>query len=116
MLDLQRVDAYLGQGEWFRQTNCHGEFWLGQQRYSVGRKYAKQEVAVRFDPQTRDLVARPGNGADALRFPIKGVGVADLMGELAPILVGPAYQLALPFTAEAAGQYDLAAQVHAMAA
>ena len=116
LLDLQRVDAYLAQGEWFRQTNCHGEFWLGQQRYSVGRKYAKQEVAVRFDPQTRDLVARPGNGTDALRFPIKGVDVADLMGEVAPILMGAAHQLALPFTAEAAGQYDLAAQVHAMAA
>jgi hypothetical protein len=116
LLELQRVDAYLAQGAWFRQTNCHGECWLGQQRYSVGRKSAKQEVAVRFDPQTRDLVARPGGGVTELRFPIKGVSVADLMGELAPILVGPAHQLALPFTQEAARQYALATQAHAVAA
>lgn len=116
LLDLRRVDAYLAQGEWFRQTNCHGEFWLGQQRYSVGRKYAKQEVAVRFDRQTRELVARPGEGVTELRFPIKGVSVAELMGELTPLLMGPAYQLALPVNAEAARQYELAAQVHAMAA
>ena len=32
LLEVKRVDEYLAQGEWFRQTNCHGEFWLGQQR------------------------------------------------------------------------------------
>jgi hypothetical protein len=116
LLDLGRVDAYLAQGEWFRQTNCHGEFWLGQQRYSVGRKHAKQEVAVGYDPQTRELVARPGGGATALRFPIKGGSMADLMGELSLMLAGPGHQLALPFTREAARQYELAGEVHAMAA
>lgn len=116
LLELGRVDAYLAQGEWFRSTNCHGEFWLGQQRYSVGRASAKQDVAVRYDPQARELVARPGGGATALRFAIKGVSVAALMGEVAPVLLGPPHQLALPYTGEAARQYELAVQVHAMAA
>ena len=71
---------------------------------------------VRYDPQTRELVARPGGGATALRFPIKGVSVADLLGELIPMLAGPDHQLALPFTREAARQYELAGEVHAMAA
>jgi len=106
----------LARGEWFRQTNCHGEFWLGQQRYSLGRKYAKAEVALRYDPQTRNLVVRPGIGTTRLWFPIKGTGVPELIGAVAPVLLGPVHQLALPFTREAARQSELAAQVHARAA
>ena len=30
LLEVKRVDEYLAQREWFRQTNCQGEFWLGQ--------------------------------------------------------------------------------------
>ena len=111
VLDLGRVDALLAQGEWFRKTNCHGEFWLGQQRYSVGRRYAKQEVVVRYDPQTRNLVARPGGGPAEIRFAAKGVSVADLMGELAQVLALPAHQLALPLTREAWCQHQLTALV-----
>jgi hypothetical protein len=81
LLDLGRVDAYLAQGEWFRQTNCHGEFWLGLERYTVGRRWAKTEGAIRYDPGPRELVCRPGGGPEEVRFAVKGLTVADLMGE-----------------------------------
>ena len=32
MLNLDRVVAYLAHAEWFRQTNGHGECWLGPAR------------------------------------------------------------------------------------
>jgi hypothetical protein len=37
LLELQRIYHLLAPGRWFRQTNCQGEFWLGRQRYNVGR-------------------------------------------------------------------------------
>ncbi len=109
LLDLRRVDALLAQGEWFRQTNCHGEFWLGQQRYSVGRKYAKHEVAVAYDPAAREMVVRPGGGAEVVRLPAKGLSRADLTGELSQVLALPAHQLALPLTREAWRHQQLSA-------
>jgi transposase-like protein len=108
LLDLGRVDAYLAQGEWFRQTNCHGEFWLGLERYNVGRKWAKTEVAIRYDPCTREVVCRPGGGTEEVRFAVKGLTVADLMGEGAAVLALPAHQLALPLTRTAWRQHELA--------
>ena len=101
LLEVKRVDEYLAQGEWFRQTNCHGEFWLGQQRYNAGRKFAKVELGLRYDAATREVVGRVVGRAEEVRWPIKGLSVEELMGEAGAVAGLPAYQLALPLTAEA---------------
>ena len=97
LVDLRRVDAYLAPQEWFRQTNCHGEFWLGQQRYNLGKRWGKTEVAIRYDPATREIVCRPGSGPEELRFAIKGLTVTALLGTVPPPQTLPAHQLVLPF-------------------
>ena len=97
LVDLRRVDAYLAPQEWFRQTNCHGEFWLGQQRYNVGKRWGKTEVAISYDPPTREIVCRPGGGTEELRFAIKGLTGTALMGTVPPLQTLPAHQLVLPF-------------------
>ena len=72
LLDLDRVVAYLAEGEWFRHTNCHGEFWLGQQRYNAGKRWGKHELALRFDPATRELVVQPAGSAEVRACRSKG--------------------------------------------
>ena len=108
MLDLERVDGYLAEGQWFRTSNSHGEFWLGRQRYNLGSRYRKQALELRYDQQRRELICYPGASAPARRFAVQGLTVAELMGELAPVLTLPAYQLALPFTRETWRQLELA--------
>lgn len=107
LLDLRRVDAYLSVGEWFRHSNCHGEFWLGTQRYNVGRACGKRELRLTFDAGERALLVQPVGHAEQ-RFPIKGLTVDALMGEAGALARLPAYQLALPFTREAARLAELA--------
>jgi len=99
LLDVERVVRYLGQGHWFRQATCHGEVFLGQQRYNVGKRWAKHEIAIRFDGSTREFVMEPAGSSEVLRRPIKGLTVEALMGRPAqPTL--PAAQLVLPFQPE----------------
>ena len=116
LLDLRRVDAFLAPQEWFRQTNGHGEFWLGQQRYNVGKRWGKTEVAIRYDPTTRTIVCRPGGGPEVVRFAIKGLTVADLMGAVAPCQTLPAQQLLLPFPRAVWQERERVAPEPAMAA
>ena len=108
LLDLSRLDAYLADGEWFRTSNSHGEIWLGRQRYNLGCRWRNQQVQLRYDQHRRELLCWAGGSAEARRLAIQGLTVADLMGELAPVLSLPAYQLALPFSHEAWRQLELA--------
>ncbi len=101
LLDVERVVRYLGHGQWFRQANCHGEVFLGQQRYNVGKRWAKHEIAIRFDGSTREFVMEPAGSSEVLRRPIKGLTVAALMGAQGqPTLPAGHVQLVLPFPAE----------------
>jgi transposase len=101
MLDLERVYDYLAQGRWFRRTSSQGQFSIGAQRYNAGKGFAEQQLEVTFDPQTRELVCRSEDGEREIRFPIHGLTKSNLMGELAPMLTLPVYQLTLPFTPQA---------------
>lgn len=98
MLDMDRVGAYLAQGRWFRRTSSQGQFGLGGHLYTLGKRFARQEVKITFDPQTWELICQPQNGEPAVRLPIQGVSKADLMGELHPLTSVPAYQLSLPLS------------------
>ena len=99
-LDIDRVCDYLAQGRWFRHSSSVGQFSIGAHRYNAGSNFAEQELEITFDPQARELVCLSEDGEE-IRFPIEGLTKSDLMGELAPLLTLPMYQLALPFTPEA---------------
>jgi transposase-like protein len=59
VLDLDRVYRYLSEGRGQRATNCHGEFWLGLQRYNAGRRYAKRTLTLTFDAGTGSSSTKP---------------------------------------------------------
>lgn len=108
LLQLHRVEAYLAQGRWFRQTSAQGQFSLGTYRYNVGQAFSHQPLEISFDPQTRELKCLSADGNRVWRFPIQGLTKADLMGELSPLTALPVYQLALPFSLSAWRQMMLA--------
>jgi len=101
ILDLERVYDYLARGRWFRRTSSQGQFSLGAQLYNAGKDFADQQLEITFDPQARELVCRSEDGERDIRLLIQGLTKCSLMGELAPLVTLPMYQLALPFTAEA---------------
>jgi hypothetical protein len=101
ILDIQRIYDYLARGRWFRCTSSQGQFSLGAHRYNVGKDFADQQLEITFDPQSQELVCCSEDGAEQIRFPIQGLTESNLMGELAPLVTLPIYQLALPFTPEA---------------
>jgi transposase InsO family protein len=107
LLDLRRVGEYLAGGEWFRQTNPHGQWSLGSYWYNLGRQFARRELAITFDQHTWEWVCRPAGTEQPIRFAVKGLSKEALMGDLAQLLALPAYQLALPFTREAWRQLEL---------
>ena len=98
MLDMQRVYKYLAKGRWFRRTSSPGQFSLGSNRYNVGTDLGDQTLEITFDSQTRQLKCLSENGSREIHLPVQGLTAAALMGELSPLLVLPAYQLALPFS------------------
>jgi hypothetical protein len=98
MLDMQRVYDYLAQARWFRRISSPGQFTLGAQRYGVGKDFASQTVEITFDAQTRELICLSEDGCQEIRRPVRGLTESTLMGELAPLVAQPAYQLALPFS------------------
>jgi hypothetical protein len=107
MLDLQRVYDLLAPGRWFRETSCHGEFWLGMQRYNAGRKCAKSSMEIAFDLIHREFVCRKSGTDEVRRFAAKGLAKTDLMGELDTFARMPVYQLALPFSRQAWREMEL---------
>ena len=100
LLDLSRVVTWLGPGKWFRETNLHGEFWLGMQRYNAGKTNANSTLEIHFDPTRIEFLAQAIRGDQIQRFPAKGLSKRDLMGELPPQTGLPVYQLRLPFSRE----------------
>lgn len=111
MLDLQRVYTYLAQGRWFRKTTVKGQFELGSQLYNAGRAFAKQILEITFDPKTQEFLCTSEDATRSIRLPAKGLSKEDLMGELAPLMVLPHYQLPLPFSRSAWREILLASQL-----
>jgi hypothetical protein len=111
MLCLERVDQYLAQGEWFRNSNSHGEVYLGGQRYNLGTRWCNSEVELHYQAESRSVIGQPAGSTQTYRWPVRGLQIADLMGELAPVLTLPQYQLTLPFSRETWRQLELARMV-----
>ena len=99
LFEMQRVDHFLAQFTWHRIVGKTGQVSLGGQHhyYSVGRTYAAQQVAIRFDPTDRHFVFTLLDDPQQpiARRPARDLGAADLLGyELGP------QQLPLAFVSE----------------
>jgi len=99
--ELGRVDAYLASMSWERQVGSTGQITLGgrHQHYGVGRRYAGQQVLVRFDAHQRQFVffAPSEPEREIGRRVARNLEVPDLTGLAAwPTGLGP-QQLRLPF-------------------
>ncbi len=108
-LQMQRVYAYLAQGHWFRRVSANGWICLGEQRYKVGKVWAKHQVEITFDPASQQLIVKAESGIEIQRLAPKGLTPEDLMGEAAPLMTLPSLQLALPWTPADWRQCQLAA-------
>lgn len=59
---LERVDTLLAKGLWIRRTDCDGKISIYGRNYSVGRRHARQEICVKFEPQSRHWLAFDAQG------------------------------------------------------
>ena len=99
LFEMQSVDHFLAQFTWHRIVGKTGQVSLGGQHhyYSVGRTYAAQQVAIRFDPTDRHFVFTLLDDPQQpiARRPARDLDAADLLGyELGP------QQLPLAFVTE----------------
>jgi hypothetical protein len=99
LFDPAQIDALLAPGEWFRQASIQGAVSLGQQRYALGRAWARREVRIRFAPDARQLHFTSADHQLERCLPLRGCDAPTLMGEAAQVLASvPQYQLALPLS------------------
>lgn len=96
-LDMQRIEAYLQQGRWFRLVSAVGTFSLGGHLYNVTTRFAGQTLEITFDGTQRKLLCLPEKQTAALELDIQGLTKAALMGAPTALPAFMAYQLALPF-------------------
>lgn len=84
LFDLNRVDSFLASFHWKRKVDKVGRIQLGgkKRRYTVGRKFAYQQVSIRFDPADRHLVftAQGDPECELCRRPIRDVTPWYLIG------------------------------------
>lgn len=100
LLDLRRIETYLGQGRWFRRVADNGIISLGGTIYYVGTGWKQQQIEITFDPGTHQFLCFDAAAQLLKTFPLKGVSVESLMGEVLPLVHFPVFQMALPFTWE----------------
>ena len=100
LLDISRIETYLGQGRWFRRVADNGIISLGGTIYYVGTGWKQQQIEITFDPDTHQFLCFDAAAQLLKSFPLKGVSVESLMGEVLPLVHFPVFQMALPFTWE----------------
>jgi hypothetical protein len=60
--DLSRVDAFLARGTWYRRADRYGLISLYNRNRCLGKAYRGQEVAIRFDRESRHWVVSDADG------------------------------------------------------
>lgn len=96
LLSMERIYAYLAKGSWFRLTSNVGAIKLGQAYYSLGPQWKRKETELIFDADQRLFICR-SQGLEK-RFPLKGLSVQFLMGEMGSLAHLKDIQLLLPFS------------------
>lgn len=70
---IERVRSYLAQGRWPRLVSKIGQITLYGRAYSIGHKYAHQQVWLRFDPMTNEWVVQQEDGTELTRRPAQQI-------------------------------------------
>jgi transposase len=95
LLDLSRIWQYLAKGQWFRLISKNGVFSIGGQQYYLDYDLVGQQIELTFDPDLGAFVCHNDAGDLVDHFPIQGITIESLMGNLPTHL--PVFQLHLPF-------------------
>ena len=69
VFDEQRVWDHLGTGRWRRRVDRVGRISVYNRALGVGRRWAGQEVTLRFDPKAVAWVVRDDAGTEIKRHP-----------------------------------------------
>ena len=93
--DLPGVYAYLASLSWERTVSQVGRLDLGAHRYSVGVKYARKRITIRFDPDTCEF-AFYQEQEFIRRRPALGLSLEELTGLGNPKASPGPQQLLLP--------------------
>ena len=98
LMQMQRVENYLAQGEWFRRVSKDGNISLGGKVHYLTTRWKRQEVNIIFDPILKKMTATNINNQEHILFPLKGFDKKDLIGENGALANIPNLQLNLPFS------------------
>jgi len=93
--DLQSVYAYLANLSWERIVSKVGRIDLGAHRYSVGVRFARKRITVRFEPSVCEFALYDEQNF-IRRRPALGLSVAELTGLGLPKNSPGPQQLPLP--------------------
>lgn len=80
LLDLRRVHALLGEGQWYRVVSSGKMVSLGAQRYYLHCAKPKSQLQITFCQQSALLVFRDAEGGVVAELPLKGCSIEELMG------------------------------------
>jgi len=69
--DLARVDAFLARGCWRRRADSEGRISLYGYGRSIGRRWARQELVIRFEASSRCWLVSDAAGRLIKRLPAK---------------------------------------------
>lgn len=75
---LARVAAFLARTVYRRRANHAGQISLYNRSYAVGRRYAQQYLAVRFDAATLEWVIGTETGQELIRHPAPEISAARI--------------------------------------
>jgi len=108
LLDRERVFQYLARCRWFRHIKSNGRVVIGGYQYYLSTALRGRTIELHFDPTQGCFIGQPEGTDTTFTLTAQGLSKTELMGELASVMVLPAYQLALPFTHQAWRQLEYA--------
>ncbi len=98
LIDLQRVDAFLAKGKWYRKVASNRTISLGGQIYYLRDAKPREQLEITFCPEQRVLVMRNDKEEIVDKVPVKGISKESLMGDLGLITqANLGIQLKIPF-------------------
>lgn len=77
--DLQRVCDFLGQGLWNRRVDKVGRISLYNRSYGVGRRFAAQQINVRFDAHSMEWVILDDRANEVARHSSKEISKEQIL-------------------------------------
>ena len=95
LLALEKTQAYLAEGLWYRQANAKGRCSLGGRAYGLGKAWAGRRVAITYKLEKE--VFHFAWQDESIERPAKWLTQETLMAKGVPHLLRTTRQLPLPF-------------------